>query len=241
MEIIPAIDLRGGRTVRLFQGDFSRETVYSDDPVAVAQRWISLGAPRLHVVDLDGAAAGEPQQVPLIHRIVEAVPCPVQVGGGLRTLDAIQEVFGLGVQRAVLGTVALEDFSLVEEVCRRFGEAIIVAVDARQGLVATHGWTQQTHVPVQQLVEEMAALGVRRFLYTDIARDGTLEGPNVGALERLVKAARGRLLVSGGIASLEDLHQLAGLGVEGAIIGKALYTGDIKLDEALEALRASKS
>ena len=236
MEIIPAIDLRQGRCVRLYQGDFSQETLFSPDPVAVALRWQSLGAPRLHIVDLDGAAKGEPCHAPLVAEIVRLVQIPLQLGGGLRRQDVVEQVLDMGVERAILGTAAIDDHSLVREVCQRFNERIIVSIDAIEGFVASHGWRERTTVAATELVEKMASLGVGRFIYTDITRDGTLTEPNFRAIADLTNKTNLPLIASGGIAKLEHLQRLAELGVEGAIIGRALYTGDIDLGEALAVI-----
>ena len=234
MEVIPAIDLKDGRCVRLYQGDFARESVYSDDPAAVARRWEEEGAVRLHVVDLDGAAEGRPRNAPLIEGIVKAVEMPVQVGGGIRSLQTLAEYLEMGVQRVVLGTSAVEDADLVEEACRRYGEAVVIGVDARDGYVATSGWTRGTRVLAVKLVVEMEGLGVRRFIYTDIARDGTLTGPNLDGVAHILSLVSVPVIASGGISSIEHLVELQGLGVEGAIVGRALYTGDVDLGRAIE-------
>ncbi len=236
MEIIPAIDLKGGRCVRLYQGDYGRETVYSEDPVGMAGHWQSLGAPRLHLVDLDGAAKGEPCHLALIGRIAAAVKVPVQVGGGIRRIEVIRQLLDLGVQRVILGTAAAEDPELVGNACREFGQAIIVGVDARDGYVATRGWLQKTAVTASDMVCQMADLGVRRFICTDILRDGTLTQPNFAVISELVGNPRVALIASGGVASVEHITRLSRLGVEGVIVGKALYTGDVKLEEALAAV-----
>ena len=236
MEVIPAIDLRGGRCVRLYQGDYAQETVYSDDPVEVALRWQEMGAVRLHVVDLDGAAQGEPVNLEIIEGIAGSVEMQVQVGGGIRNLDAVEKALGIGVGRVVLGTSAVGNPDLVESACRRFGpEALIVGVDARDGLVATRGWRESSDVTAIDLIHQMAALGVRRFVYTDISRDGTMTEPNFQAIEELMKSADVAVIASGGVSSIEHLRQLAALGVEGAIVGKALYEGVIDLREAIAA------
>ena len=234
MEVIPAIDLKDGRCVRLYQGDFTRESVYSDDPAAVARRWEEEGAVRLHVVDLDGAAEGRPRNAPLIEGIVKAVEMPVQVGGGIRSLQTLAEYLEMGVQRVVLGTSAVEDADLVEEACRRYGGAVVIGVDARDGYVATSGWTRSTRVLAAKLVAEMERLGVRRFIYTDIARDGTLTGPNLDGVAHILSLVSVPVIASGGISSIEHLVELQGLGVEGAIVGRALYTGDVDLGRAIE-------
>ena len=234
MEVIPAIDLRGGRCVRLYQGDYSKETVYSDDPVEVALRWQSMGATRLHVVDLDGAARGEPANLEVVASIAGSTTTPLQLGGGIRSVETIERAIAMGAGRVVLGTSAVGDPGLVETACREFGpDVIIVGVDARDGLVATRGWLETSGVVATDLVRQMTSLGVRRFVYTDIARDGTLTEPNFQAIEDLMKSADASVIASGGVSSLEHLARLAGLGVEGAIVGKALYEGAIDLREAI--------
>ena len=235
MEVIPAIDLRQGSCVRLYQGDYSKETLFSADPIGVALHWQALGARRLHIVDLDGAAKGEFCHASLVGEMARSVGIPLQLGGGLRRLDTLEQVLKLGVERAILGTVAVEDADLVREACRRFGQRVTVSIDARDGYVATHGWIGSTKVTAGELVESMAALGVSRFIYTDIARDGTLTEPNFEAIAELVSKASLPIIAAGGISSLEHLKRLALLGVEGVIIGQALYTGDIDLKEALKA------
>ncbi len=236
MEIIPAIDLKGGKCVRLYQGDYSRETVFSEDPAGMALHWQSLGAPRLHIVDLDGAAQGELRHASLVAEMARSVKIPLQMGGGMRSLEAIEQVLGFGVERAILGTAAVADRALIAEACCRFGERLIVSIDARGGFVASHGWRETTKVTASELVAEMASLGVKRFIYTDIARDGTLTEPNFDAIADLLGKTSLPIIASGGISSLEHLKRLARLGVEGAIVGRALYTGDLDLGEALKAL-----
>ncbi|MBI4328675.1 MAG: 1-(5-phosphoribosyl)-5-[(5-phosphoribosylamino)methylideneamino]imidazole-4-carboxamide isomerase [Chloroflexi bacterium] len=235
MEVIPAIDIRDGNVVRLTQGDYARETVYANDPVLVAYDWALLGAPWLHVVDLDGAREGHPVNDAVLAEIVRAVPVPVQAGGGIRTLEAIGKLLGLGVQRVVLGTVAVEQPELVAEACRRYGDAVVVGIDARDGLVAVRGWRDKTSWSAADLMAEMEAVGVRRFIYTDVARDGTLEGPNLRALRAILKKATKPVIASGGVSGLEDIRRLAALPLEGVLVGKALYTGALDLREALAA------
>ena len=241
MEVIPAIDLRGGKCVRLFQGDFAQETVFSDDPVGVAVRWQACGAPRIHVVDLDGAASGHPANAPAIEAITQAVSIPVQVGGGLRTMEAVDGLLSLGVDRVVLGTAAAEDPDLVRDAIARHGEAIVVGIDARDGKVATQGWTLQGAVEAMELLRSMEGLGVSRFIYTDIARDGAMQGPNLEAIQRISDSTSAAVIAAGGVASLEHLRQLAGTGVEGAIVGRAVYTGEVDLREAVRALGTPKA
>ena len=242
MEVIPAIDLRDGRCVRLYQGDYERETVFSDDPTSVALRWQDMGAPRLHVVDLDGAATGVPANLEALRRICEAVSVPIQTGGGIRSLESAERALDMGVQRFVLGTSAVEEPALVEQACRRFGaEAVVVGVDARDGMAATWGWRETTGVPALDLIRSMAGLGVRRFVYTDISRDGTLTSPNFGAIEEISGGCDAYLVVSGGVSSPEHVERLASLGVEGVIIGRALYTGDVDLEEAISRAASQRS
>ena len=236
MEIIPAIDIRNGNCVRLYQGDYGIETIFSDDPVEMALEWQSLGAMRLHIVDLDGAASGELCNLRLITEIANAVLIPVQVGGGIRQMGTIEELLKVGVDRVILGTAAVEDTELVKEACHRFGQSIIVSLDAREGYLATHGWLKETELKVVEFVRSMAKLRVRRFIYTDINRDGTLTEPNFSAIFELVDATRCPVVASGGISSLAHLKVLRKLGVDGAIIGKALYTKEINLKQALDAV-----
>jgi phosphoribosylformimino-5-aminoimidazole carboxamide ribotide isomerase len=236
MEVIPSIDLKGGRCVRLYQGDYAKETVFSNDPVGTAQRWESLGAPRLHLVDLDGAASGEPCHLSLVARIAATLRIPVQVGGGIRQMEMIEQYVKAGIKRVVLGTAAVENPKLVKEACLAFGDAIVLGDDARDGFVAVRGWQDKTSVSAADLIQQMEALGARRFIYTDIARDGTLTEPNFQALAELMAKTRSPIIASGGVTSIDHLRRLSQLGVEGAIIGRALYTGDIRLDKALAAL-----
>ncbi|MFH1560270.1 MAG: 1-(5-phosphoribosyl)-5-[(5-phosphoribosylamino)methylideneamino]imidazole-4-carboxamide isomerase [Chloroflexota bacterium] len=234
MEVIPSIDLRGGRCVRLYQGDYGKETVYSDDPLGVALRWQEMGAPRIHIVDLDGAASGIQTNLEVVKRLGDSMNVPLQVGGGIRDMNSVEKILGMGVQRIVLGTSAVDAPSLVEQACRRFGpEAVIVGVDARDGLVATRGWRESSSITALDLIHRMTALGVKRFIYTDISRDGTLTEPNFQAIEEVMKGCDAALVAAGGVSSIEHLERLASLGVEGAIIGKALYTGDVDLKEAI--------
>ena len=237
MEIIPSIDLKSGRCVRLYQGDYNRETVYSNDPVAVAMGWQRQGGARLHLVDLDGAAAGQQANLEVIRAIVSGLDMPVQVGGGVRDLATARGLLEMGADRVVLGTVAVQDPELVRRLCDQKGaEVVVVAVDARDGMVAVKGWTEATSVRALELVQRMEELGVRRFLYTDISRDGTLTQPNLEAVEEMVKATSSAVLASGGISSEAHLARLAAIGVEGAILGSALYTGALSLGAAIRAV-----
>lgn len=239
MELIPAIDLRDGRCVRLFQGDFNQTTVYGDDPAAMARRWQDAGATRLHVVDLDGARAGRPMQTETIAAIVRAVDIPVQLGGGLRDAQTVAAALELGVSNVILGTVAASNPALLATLVEQHGAAIIVGIDARDGIVATEGWLEDGGMRATTLAEQMAAIGVQRIIYTDISRDGTLSEPNYSATAALVKPNGPAIIASGGIARTEQLLQLAQHGVAGAIVGTALYTGHIDLAAALAQLAAN--
>jgi len=212
------------------------ETVFSDDPLEVALQWQSLGAPRLHVVDLDGAAMGELYNLDIIREIASAILVPIQLGGGIRQLEAVEQSLKAGIERVILGTAAVEDPELIEETCRKFGESIIVGIDAWQGHIATHGWRQKTELNVTEFTQSMVELGVKRFIYTDISRDGTLTEPNFSTIAELINVIRLPIIAAGGISSLNHLKILKSLGVEAAIVGKALYTGDINLKQAMDTI-----
>lgn len=239
-EVIPAVDIRAGRCVRLYQGDYGRETVFSDDPVAMAQRWIELGAPRLHVVDLDAARDGGPGNRETIARIVVEARVPVQVGGGVRSASEVAWWLDqAGADRVVIGTLAFRQPDAVAPLTLRYGDRIAVALDVRDGNVQVRGWTESAGLPVEQAVRTLAGAGVRRFIYTDIARDGTLSGPDIEGLGRLLRSAPAgvRFIASGGIASVEHILALARLDIDGAIVGRALYDGRVDLRAAVEAVR----
>lgn len=242
MIVIPAIDLKDGRCVRLYQGKADQETVYSNDPVETALRWQSLGAKMLHVVDLDGAFEGRPKNLPVVAEIASALDIPIQMGGGIRNLPAIEEILSLGIARVILGTVAVHDRALVMEACRRFGaDRVLVGIDARAGQVAVQGWVESTGENALDMARQMKGLGVQEIVFTEITRDGTLEGPAFDALERMCSTGL-RVIASGGVASLDDLRHLRSLadkGLSGVIIGKALYTGAIDLGEAIEVVEGS--
>lgn len=233
MEIIPAIDIRDGKCVRLYQGDYGQQTIFDENPVAVALRWKSMGARWLHIVDLDGAATGKPGNIPAVEEIVKESGLLVELGGGIRREKMAEELLGKGVNRIILGTIAIEKVELVEKLCQRFGEGIIVGLDARNGWVAIHGWRKETVVDVLQLGKQIAKIGVRRFIYTDIEKDGTLTEPNFDAIEKLIDEVQVPVIAAGGISRLEHLQKLKEIGAEGAIIGQALYTGDIDLQKAI--------
>jgi phosphoribosylformimino-5-aminoimidazole carboxamide ribotide isomerase len=241
MIVFPAIDLRRGRCVRLRQGRPEEETVFSDDPVAMAEHWASQGAEWLHVVNLDGAFGLASSNLRVVEEIAAAVGVPIQFGGGLRTMANIEGALGLGVERVILGTVAVEEPSLVTEAIRRFGaERIVVGIDARRGRVATHGWQEVSSLAAIELAFRVRELGVERVVYTDIARDGMLCGVNVEAVRELAERTELRVIASGGVSSLDDLRRLKeaeASGVEGVIIGQALYSGALELREAIEIAR----
>ncbi len=236
MIILPAIDIKDGRCVRLYQGDYAQVTTYSTDPVQVAQNWQLAGASWLHVVDLDGAAAGHPVNIEIIERIRTATTSRIELGGGMRSLAHIQHMLNLGIDRVILGTAAITDRALLKEALARWGEHITVGLDARDGRLAISGWREMSRVQAASLAAELCAEGVRRYIYTDIARDGALQGPNLDALKAMQRAISCALIASGGVCSLADLHALAELGIEGAIVGKALYTGDVDLAEAIREI-----
>ena len=236
MEVIPAIDLKDGRCVRLVQGDFDKETVFSTDPAAIARRWQDAGAPRIHVVDLDGAASGRPGNPEAVACILEAVNIPIQLGGGIRNIHTLESWLARGIQRVVLGTAAVEDPYFLEEACARYGDSVIAGIDARNGKVAASGWTRITEVDTICLVKRVGEVGARRIIYTDIATDGMLTGPNLEAVQQVASHTRLPIIASGGVTSVAHLVSLNALGVEGAIVGRALYTGDLDLRDAIDAV-----
>ena len=237
MEVIPAIDLRDGCCVRLTQGDYARETVFSDDPVEMARRWAGEGATRIHVVDLDGARDGRPINDDVVRRIIDAVEPPVQVAGGVRTLDAVQAWLDTGADRVILGTAAVRDPEMAAEASRRHGGRIVVSIDAREGVVAVEGWREETELQAESFLQTLAALGVPRFVYTDINHDAMLDSPNYEMIETMVGATERPVIAAGGVAKVEHLTRLSELGVEGAIVGLALYDGRMDLGEAIAAVR----
>ena len=242
MTILPAIDLRAGRCVRLFQGDLARETVYGDDPVAVARRWETAGARWLHVVDLDGARAGAPVQAELVRRICAAIAIPVQVGGGLRDEAAVRAVLAAGAARAILGTVAVREPTLCARLCAALPGRIVVGIDARDGVVRVSGWEEGSSVAATDLARTVAGQGAAAIVYTDIARDGTERGPNLPDTAAVARAAGIPVIASGGVGALAHVAAVAALasgGVEGVIVGRALYTGAVRLEDALRTAEAA--
>jgi len=238
LEIIPAIDLRDGKCVRLYQGDYDRETIYSEDPVAMAKHWQGLGATRLHVVDLDGAKAGRPINTIMIKDIVQTLNIPVELGGGIRDLETVEQMLNIGLQRVILGTVAVENPDLVKKSCDKYGEGIAIGIDAEGGYVKTRGWKEKSSITAIDLARQMEALGARRFIYTDISRDGTLTEPNFESTAQLQSSISSPVIASGGVVSIEHLLRLDQLGVEGTITGQALYTGKLDLKDAIKRLRS---
>ncbi len=239
MFIYPAIDLLNGRCVRLRQGDYSQETVFSDDPAAVARRWAELGADRIHVVDLDGAKAGKPVNGEVIRAIVQAAGVPVQLGGGLRTDNDLETVFGWGVRWAVLGTRALQSPEWTRRVATRFPDHIVLGVDAKDGFVATEGWLEVSRVKAVDLAKQVSDAPLAAVVYTDIAKDGMMAGPNFDALAEMKAAMPLPVIASGGVCTLDHVRRLIGDGIPGCIIGRALYEGTIDLAAAIALARSS--
>lgn len=242
MEIIPAIDIIQGRCVRLVQGNFDQETVYSDNPVEVALQWESQGASRLHVVDLDGARTGETTNIETIGKIAKALSIPVQVGGGIRTLEKAKRMLDTGVKRVIIGTSAALDTDIANSMFSTLGEQAILGVDAMNGYVAVRGWQARTEERARDFARRMVELGAKRIIFTDISRDGMLTGVNAYAMDRMVRAVDIPVIASGGVGSIADIKKLAPLasrGLEGIILGKALYTNAVTLPEVIEAAKAA--
>ncbi|HKH40601.1 MAG TPA: 1-(5-phosphoribosyl)-5-[(5-phosphoribosylamino)methylideneamino]imidazole-4-carboxamide isomerase [Solirubrobacterales bacterium] len=239
MILFPAIDIRGGRAVRLIQGDYEKETAYDDDPVVAARRWVDGGARWLHIVDLDGARAGEPVNLEHVRRIVATVNVPVQLGGGLRDSKKVEEAISSGAERVVLGTAAVRDPEMAEAIAAAHGDRVVASVDSRSGKVAAEGWTEGTDLGTTEVIAELTRRGLSRFVFTPVDVDGLMEGPDLDALRGVADATDGELIYSGGIGSLEDLRAVAGLGlenVEGVIVGRALYEQRFSVAEARAAL-----
>jgi len=234
MLILPAIDLRGGQCVRLRQGDYAQETVFGDDPAAMARRWVSQGASYLHLVDLDGARAGKPVNGASVRRIIESAAVPCQLGGGLRTDDAIAEALDWGVARVIVGTQALKEPHWLEQISARFPGRIVLGIDAKDGQVASDGWLQLSRRSAFDLARQCQDLPLAALVYTDIRRDGMLQGPNLEALGEMAASVRLPVIASGGVSTLEDVGRLAKLNLAGCIIGRALYEGKIDLSEAIK-------
>ena len=242
MRIIPAVDIKEGRCVRLVQGKADKETVYSNDPLSMANHWDEEGAQTIHVVDLDGAFQGSPINSEIVKKIIYSSSVDIQVGGGIRTLEAIEKYVKAGAYRVILGTIAQKEPEFVEEACRRFPNKIIIGIDAQNGLVAVKGWVEVSEQKATDLAQKMKSFGIAGFIFTDISRDGMLQGPNLESIKEFAEYAQLPVIASGGVSRLEDIKNLAKLesyGVEGVIIGKALYDKTISFKEAREALHAS--
>lgn len=238
MLVLPAVDVRGGRCVRLVQGAADRERVYDDDPAAAARQWEAAGASWLHVVDLDGAFTGAQVNAEAIRRLIEAVKIPVEVGGGMRDLETVERWLAAGAARVILGTAAIARQEIFEEACRRFSDRIAAGIDARDGEVRTEGWVTRTGVSASEAAAQVIAAGARRIIYTDIDPDGTLAGPRVEGIERFLRAAPVAVIAAGGIASVADilrLRPLEPMGLEGVIVGRALYEGRVRLEDLIAA------
>jgi phosphoribosylformimino-5-aminoimidazole carboxamide ribotide isomerase len=243
MILFPAIDILDGKAVRLTRGSFDEQTVYDADPLDSALRWVRGGARALHIVDLDGARSGMPVNLEHVERIAAQAGVPVQVGGGLRTTEAIEDALEAGADRIVLGTAAFRDVDLLDEAVARLGTQLVVSIDARDGRLAADGWTEQTEIPIESVIERLNARGVRRFVYSSIERDGMLTGPDVDGIRRVAQAVRGTFVYSGGISSLEDLRAVAALrqvNLTGAIVGKALYEQRFSVADGQRALNGER-
>jgi phosphoribosylformimino-5-aminoimidazole carboxamide ribotide isomerase len=244
IEIIPAVDLKDGKCVSLYKGDYSRETVFTGDPVQIALEWQGKGAPRLHIVDLDGAAegangeaaSGDTANIGIINEIASALLIPTQVGGGIRDLLRVEKLLRAGVERVIISTAAVEDPDFVKAAVKRFPDSIVIAIDVRDGKISTHGWQTDTGIAAVDFARSMVRLGVKRFIYTDANRNATLTEPNFTGIFELVQALKLPVIASGGISTLAQLKMLKKIGVEGAIVGKAIYTGNIDYKQALDEI-----
>jgi len=236
MEIIPAIDLKAGKCVRLTQGKFDQVQQYSNDPLKIARRWLEEGATRLHVVDLDGARDGKPnpENVDIVCEIVKKIGIPVQIGGGIRNRDTAQRMLDTGLDRVIVGTAAVADPNIAE-LFAAYGERIVLGIDAVNGMVAVQGWQEATHLAATEFARDMQTKGVRRIIFTDISRDGMLTGPNMAALEAMLNAVTIPVIASGGVATVKDIHTLAASRAEAVIVGKSLYEGTLSLPDAMAA------
>ncbi len=237
MIIFPAIDIRAGKCVRLVKGDFNQETVFSNNPAEMAMKWESMGAEYLHLVDLDGALAGKSRNLETIKDIIDHINIPVELGGGIRTMEDIRTVLDIGVSRVILGSVAVSNPRLVKEACREFGNKIVVGIDAKDGIVAVDGWGSSGNIDAISLAKEMKDAGVKTIIYTDISRDGTLSGVNIEETARLARESGVSIVASGGVKSIDDIRAVKAHekdGIEGVILGKSIYTGSLDLREAID-------
>ena len=238
MEVIPAIDILDGKCVRLFQGDYDKETVFSDYPIDIAKRWESYGAQRLHLIDLDGAKNGKPINQSTIVEISQSVDIPIQDGGGIRDFRTVEKYIQDGIDRVIVGTAAVRDPDLISKTIEIFGEeSVMVSIDAKDGVVAVDGWIKSSKISVFDLMDDIVDTGLKRFMYTDISRDGTLSEPNYGSIRDILEYSPMKMMTAGGVSSIDDLNKLKIIGVEGAIVGRAIYTGDIVLSEVFDTIK----
>lgn len=234
MEIIPAIDIKNGKCVRLFKGDYSRETIYEIDPVVVAKKWQAQGATLLHVVDLDGAKKGEIVNSKTIQKIIKSVSIPIQVGGGIRSLTTIEDLIKIGVSRVILGTVVLEDKDLLSQAIKKFEDRIVISLDSKNGILMKKGWLEQTDEKILSTIQKLKMYGVRSFIFTDISKDGTLTEPDYVFIQTLINNRDSKLTVAGGISTIQQVKKLKEMNINSVIVGKALYEGKINLKEAVK-------
>ncbi len=240
MRIYPAIDIKDGNCVRLLQGRFSDVTVYGDNPAAMAKKWEDLGGEFIHVVDLDGALKGHGVNAEIIKKICQSVHVPVQTGGGIRTMDDIEAKLACGINRVIIGTKAVSDSEFVRKAVDKYGEKIVIGIDAKDGMVAIEGWEKTSDFTAVEFAKKMADIGVKTIVYTDVATDGTLAGPNVAAMAEMVRSVNADIIASGGVGSIEHIKSLIPTGVEGVIVGRALYTGSVDLTEAIKIAGGKK-
>jgi len=237
MIIYPAVDIKDGRCVRLVQGEFDKVTVYSDNPVEMGLKWERMGAQYLHVVDLDGARTGQIQNTPIISEMAVKLGIPVQLGGGIRTVETIETLLCKGIHRVILGTSAVKNPELVKQALKTFEDSVVIGIDAKDGMVAIEGLAKTSEFTAIGFAKKMEELGAKTIIYTDISRDGMLAGPNLKAMEEMVKAVNIEVIASGGVRNIDDIRNLKNVGVSGVIVGKALYTGDLDLKEAIEVAK----